>query len=197
MCIRDRIKEAIDSFGKDLEENVKIANIDYATLGENMDDMVKAYSLGLYDDDLVEEDPGTIVEHLEDFKKYNDEVEELKDIIEDFKLSNPVKYEKEQNEEKLPETDDNAMMTDIIEHDVPENYSSEEEMDLGLQQDKLQESINIEYHRLKEHMVAKYSTANNGTETERGEALEPIDEFGNLVTTSRFKSQRILFSDKR
>ncbi|CAI4431562.1 CPI_1c_G0016860.mRNA.1.CDS.1 [Saccharomyces cerevisiae] len=166
-------------------EPVRITNVDYHALGGNLDDMVKAYSLGLYDDDL-EEDPGTIVEKLEDFKEYNKQVELLRDEIRDFQLENqPVTMEEEEN--------DGNVMNDIIEHEFPESYTNDED-EVALHPDRLQEEVAIEYRRLKEAAASKWQSSSPAAHTE-GE-LEPIDKFGNPVKTSRFRSQRLHMDSK-
>ncbi|CAI4539467.1 BCE_3a_G0018270.mRNA.1.CDS.1 [Saccharomyces cerevisiae] len=166
-------------------EPVRITNVDYHALGGNLDDMVKAYSLGLYDDDL-EEDPGTIVEKLEDFKEYNKQVELLRDEIRDFQLENqPVTMEEEEN--------DGNVMNDIIEHEFPESYTNDED-EVALHPDRLQEEVAIEYRRLKEATASKWQSSSPAAHTE-GE-LEPIDKFGNPVKTSRFRSQRLHMDSK-
>ncbi|CAI4436606.1 CQS_1a_G0015800.mRNA.1.CDS.1 [Saccharomyces cerevisiae] len=166
-------------------EPVRITNVDYHALGGNLDDMVKAYSLGLYDDDL-EEDPGTIVEKLEDFKEYNKQVELLRDEIRDFQLENqPVTMEEEEN--------DSNVMNDIIEHEFPESYTNDED-EVALHSDRLQEEVAIEYRRLKEATASKWQSSSPAAHTE-GE-LEPIDKFGNPVKTSRFRSQRLHMDSK-
>ncbi|CAI4430936.1 CPG_1a_G0016930.mRNA.1.CDS.1 [Saccharomyces cerevisiae] len=166
-------------------EPVRITNVDYHALGGNLDDMVKAYSLGLYDDDL-EEDPGTIVEKLEDFKEYNKQVELLRDEIRDFQLENkPVTMEEEEN--------DGNVMNDIIEHEFPESYTNDED-EVALHPGRLQEEVAIEYRRLKEATASKWQSSSPAAHTE-GE-LEPIDKFGNPVKTSRFRSQRLHMDGK-
>ncbi|CAI4430743.1 AAC_collapsed_G0017080.mRNA.1.CDS.1 [Saccharomyces cerevisiae] len=166
-------------------EPVRITNVDYHALGGNLDDMVKAYSLGLYDDDL-KEDPGTIVEKLEDFKEYNKQVELLRDEIRDFQLENqPVTMEEEEN--------DGNVMNDIIEHEFPESYTNDED-EVALHAGRLQEEVAIEYRRLKEATASKWQSSSPAAHTE-GE-LEPIDKFGNPVKTSRFRSQRLHMDSK-
>ncbi|CAI4444055.1 BDN_1c_G0016760.mRNA.1.CDS.1 [Saccharomyces cerevisiae] len=166
-------------------EPVRITNVDYHALGGNLDDMVKAYSLGLYDDDL-EEDPGTIVEKLEDFKEYNKQVELLRDEIRDFQLENqPVTMEEEEN--------DGNVMNDIIEHEFPASYTNDED-EVALHPGRLQEEVAIEYRRLKEATASKWQSSSPAAHTE-GE-LEPIDKFGNPVKTSRFRSQRLHMDSK-
>ncbi|GAV54822.1 hypothetical protein ZYGR_0AS01450 [Zygosaccharomyces rouxii] len=173
-------------------------NVDYKLLGENLDDMARAYSLGVYDDDL-HDDPGTLVEKLDDFKNYNRQVEQLEDDIREFRLNNPQQggvnaggdgnnNNEDNDDEKTP------MMTDVVEKDLPANYDDtyDEDEDLSLHPDKLSESIAIDYHRFKESLMqdrfAEYRT-------EEEKQIEPIDEWGNPVKPSRFKSQRFGFGN--
>ncbi|CAI4061976.1 hypothetical protein SUVZ_06G0300 [Saccharomyces uvarum] len=161
------------------DKPVRIANIDYHALGGDMDDMVKAYSLGIYDDDL-DEDPGTVVEKLEDFKEYNRQVELLRDEIRDFQLENPPVATEEDEEH------DSKIMVDVVEREVPESYADDED-EVALHPDRLHEAVAIEYRRLKETAASKWQSSPTQAEGE----LEPIDEFGNPVKTSRFRSQRL------
>ena len=161
------------------DKPVRIANVDYHALGGDMDDMVKAYSLGIYDDDL-DEDPGTVVEKLEDFKEYNRQVELLRDEIRDFQLENPPVATEEEDEH------DGKIMADVVEREVPESYADDED-EVALHPDRLHEAVAIEYRRLKETAASKWQSSPTQAEGE----LEPIDEFGNPVKTSRFRSQRL------
>lgn len=184
-------KEITEQFNEK-NKAIRIPNVDYNALGANMDDMARAYTMGIYDSDL-DEDPGMVVEKIEDFKEYNKQVEILKDDIKEFKTSNPVDMQNQIEEME----DDNALMTDVTEHEIPLNYSNDDEeqddhSDLGFEYSNLNESIAIEYSRLKEVINAKSSLgAPNGCEDETSKQFEPIDEFGNPIKTSRFRSQRL------
>ncbi|QHS73012.1 prefoldin-like protein [Saccharomyces paradoxus] len=169
------------------DKPVRITNVDYHALGGNLDDMVKAYSLGLYDDDL-EEDPGTIVEKLEDFKEYNKQVELLRDEIQDFQLENQQVATEEEEEEN-----DGNVVVDVVEHEFPESYINDED-EVALHPDRLQEAVAVEYRRLKETAASKWQSSSPTAHAE-GE-LEPIDKFGNPVKTSRFRSQRLHMDGK-
>lgn len=176
------------------DNSIRIPNVDYTALGANMDDMARAYSLGVYDDDL-DEDPGMVVEKIEDFKEYNKQVEILKDDIKEFRTSNPAEM---QNQiEEIESENDNALMTDVTEHEIPTNYPNANEQeddhsDLGLEYSNLNESIAIEYSRLKEVINARNAfVAPDSGEDDTSKQFEPIDEFGNPIKTSRFRSQRL------
>lgn len=169
------------------DKPVRITNVDYHALGGNLDDMVKAYSLGLYDDDL-EEDPGTIVEKLEDFKEYNKQVELLRNEIRDFQLENQQVATEEEEEDN-----DGSVVVDVVEHEFPESYINDED-DVALHPDRLQEAVAVEYRRMKETAASKWQSSSPTAHAE-GE-LEPIDKFGNPVKTSRFRSQRLHMDGK-
>ncbi|CCF57334.1 hypothetical protein KAFR_0C03420 [Kazachstania africana CBS 2517] len=189
------IKDVIGKLGKN-EDSVHVANVDYSALGENLDDMAKAYLLGMYDDDL-EEHPGTVLEKVEDFKEYNKEVDELQDDIIQFRESNP--FIPFSNHDKDDEEDDNdgPMMVDVVENeDLSDIGEDKEYEDLALHPHVLNESINIEYRRLKEQMIAKMKELSFDDEPHKegidsSKELEPIDEFGNPIKRSRFKAQRL------
>ncbi|CAR28411.1 ZYRO0F03366p [Zygosaccharomyces rouxii] len=167
------------------QKPVVIPNVDYKSLGENLDDMARAYALGVYDDDL-HDDPGTLVEKLDDFKNYNKQVEQLEDDIKEFRLNNPAQEEVNEDDD---DDDNGPLMTDVVEKDLPSNYDEQydEDEDLSLHPDKLSESVAIDYLRFKESLM-KDRFAEYRTDEEK--QLEPIDEWGNPVKRSRFKSQR-------
>lgn len=204
----EEIKNAISQMGKS-ENDVHVANVDYSALNNNLDDMVKAYTLGLYDDDL-EEHPGTVLEKIEDFTNYNRQVETLKDVIKDFQRNNPMKPDIDEELKDDNDFGDCKIMADkICERDIPEDYCEVEENsasiindDYGLNVDNLQDAVNLEYHKLKETLLPKLQEEsrqffgddnvhahNNGSTSEMG--LEPIDADGNPIKVSRFKSQRM------
>ena len=161
------------------------AKIDYQSLNENLDDMVMAYSMGLYDDDV--DDPGVVLEHLNDFKQYNEQVKELESEIAEFRINNPMLSE--DNEED----DDGPIMTDIQEKDIPESYGQDDNGDdYSLSQDQLAQSVAIEYRNMKEKLVNKMRSDVSAIDpqTEEMKQIEPIDEHGNPVKQSRFRSQR-------
>ncbi|KAL3240111.1 prefoldin-like protein [Nakaseomyces bracarensis] len=165
--------EAKDKFNK--------ARVDFQSLGENLDDMAVAYSMGLYDDDV--EDPGTIIEHVKDFENYNKEVKSLEGDIREFRLNNPMQVEEDD--------DDAPMMTDIKENDIPENYSSDGEEDYSLSADSLSHSIALEYRNKKEQMINTLAAEMPIIEQDEDQRqFEPIDENGNPIKQSRFRSQR-------
>ena len=195
------VKEAIKKMGK-TEDSLRVANVDYSMLVDNMDDMIQAYSLGMYDDDL-EEHPGTVVEKIEDFTTYNKQVDELKDDIIDFKKNNPMVDMNEEVEEEDDEEDPNSnvIMTDIVEKDIPINYrdiEEEYENNLGLHPDNISEAVNKEYHTLRQRMLQQMQNMSISDDKKvqtqvynESLEIEPIDTEGNPIKVSRFKSQRM------
>ena len=204
------VQAAIAEAGK-TEDSVRVANVDYSALVDNMDDMIQAYSLGAYDDDL-EEHPGTVVERVEDFAQYNHQVNELRDDILEFKRNNPmvpIDAEGIQNGDE-DEDDTPGIMSDVVEKDIPADYKDIEEGyegNLGLLPDNLAKAVDDEYRSLRSKMVGMMrdmtvddksstsDTANGATVTTEAPqaadpSIEPLDSEGNPVRISRFRSQR-------
>ena len=202
----EEIKKILKERGKD-KDSVHVANVDYSGLNDNLDDMARAYTLGLYDDDL-EEHPGTLVEKLDDFKSYNKQVDELKDEIDSFRRENPLLREVEDGDDNR----DGPIMVDVVEHDLPEDYARdimEDDDNYALNPDKLGEEVRRSYFEKREYMIQKLKkmSKENGVvkdiqeeptgpiilpseEIEEHE-LEPIDESGNPVKISKFKAKRM------
>lgn len=168
----------------DTQRTISLPTVDYNALGDNLDSMVQAYSLGVYDDDL-DEDPGTLLEKVEDFKQYNEQVEALKSDIEAFRIDNPMQDE--------ASDDDGPLVSEILENEIPENYNEDPDEDLALEPSRLNESIAIEYGRLRDVISAKTNNANGVTSSRDDESkeLEPINQDGEPIRLSRFKSQRL------
>lgn len=182
-----------DSFPKEIideAENEKVLQrpkVDYNALGEDLDNMARAYALGVYDDDL-DDDPGMVLEKVTDFKVYNEQVEKLKNEIEAFKISNPLE---QQTEHKTDSEEDGPLMTDITENDIPENYcKTNPQDDLALDSERLHESIAIEYSRLREVIASRAKPPSLGPDDDEHKQIEPIDEDGQPIKQSRFRSQR-------
>lgn len=179
-------KEVIDKAEKEsvLQQRPKV---DYNALGEDLDNMARAYALGVYDDDL-DDDPGMVLEKVTDFKVYNEQVGKLKDEIEAFKISNPL----EKQTEHEPESDeDEPLMTDITENDIPENYcKTNPQDDLALDSERLHESIAVEYSRLREVIASRAKPPSRSPDNDEHKQIEPIDEDGQPIKQSRFRSQR-------
>lgn len=169
---------------------INLPKVDYNALGDNLDDMAKAYSLGVYDDDL-DEDPGTLLEKIDDFKHYNEQVETLKSDIEAFKIANPMQ-EFDRNQQTTDE--EGPLVNEIKENDFPENYNEvNSDDDLALEPARLHESIAIEYSRLRQVISANSNIINGVTmhHDDESKQIEPIDQNGEPIRLSRFKSQRL------
>lgn len=162
--------------------SVKQAKVDFQGLGDDIDNMAKAYSLGLYDDD-IEDDPGTVIEKMKDFEHYNIEVKRLEKEINNFKIENPIDIDDSEQE-----NDD--MIQDIHEKsqplEMPEEYpDAHSEFDTQLHPAHLNQSIALEYRKIKEHLLAQNQDKSINPE------MEPIDEHGNPIHVSRFKSRQL------
>ncbi|QLQ79299.1 hypothetical protein HG537_0B06470 [Torulaspora globosa] len=169
---------------------ISLPKVDYNALGDNLDDMAKAYSLGIYDDDL-DEDPGTLLEKIDDFKHYNEQVERLKNDIEAFKIANPMQ-EFDHDQQTIAE--DGPLLNEVKENDIPESYNEVNfDDDLALEPARLRESIAIEYSRLRQVISANSNNLNGVTKDQHDESkqIEPIDQNGEPIKLSRFKSQRL------
>lgn len=151
---------------------VQKPSLDYHNLTD-LDDMAKAYVLGLYDDDL--DDPGTVLERIEDFQAYNERVTQLAPEIKTF-IDETTKYENTD--------EDGPVMQDILERDFTDIDQDE------LDEQMLQSQVSDTFHKLRIKMLmnrngnSEYVTQNQVVESE----LEPIDEYGNPIKVSKFKS---------
>lgn len=155
--------------------------VDFQKLNSNIDGMACAYTLGVYDDDI--EDPGILLEKLDDINAYNKQAEDLKNEIKLF------------NDANVSAADyDSEMLTDIFERDnddIDDSFQVESE-DLALTQEKLNEEISLQYHITRRRMLDSISESiSKADNIEEQLQLEPIDEYGNPIKTSRFKSNRV------
>ncbi|CEP63499.1 prefoldin-like protein LALA0_S08e03862g [Lachancea lanzarotensis] len=183
----EQITEVIN---KDSQPVVQNPRVDFQGLGENLDDMARAYLLGLYNDDV--DDAGTVVEHLDDFKKYNKEAEYLQDEIATFLSENPAREEAEiESNSGDIRNNSSAITTDVVERptSMPSDYNEE---DLALNGDNLHYDIAVDYQRLRQKMIASQGNVELSQEELQ---LEPIDEYGNPVRTSKFKAAKLRFRD--
>ncbi|SCU78552.1 LADA_0A06194g1_1 [Lachancea dasiensis] len=173
----------------DLPENfVQNPSVDFNTLGENLDDMARAYILGLYNADV--EDPGTVLESLDDFKTYNKEAESLQSEISTFLSQSPTEDPADSPVDQSQEIDDGPVSTDLIERQTvsPADYAGGD--DPALNSQNLHHDVAVEYQRLRQKLIASQGTT---APTSEELQLEPIDEHGNPIKTSRFKSSKLRF----
>ncbi|AET37689.1 prefoldin-like protein Ecym_1463 [Eremothecium cymbalariae DBVPG len=172
-----------DIIANNKKEVIKMPDVEFQALAGNLDDMARAYILGMYDSDI--DDPGTVVEKLKDLKHYNLQVEELKDEIKQCRDSI---IDNSPSDEKYDE--DGPMVSDVIEHEAATTGLHEDNENLALQQDKLIKEVSLEYHMMRQKILSW----SNNIENDDDEALqlEPIDEYGNPIKTSRFKASQLI-----
>ncbi|AGO10983.1 AaceriAFR519Cp [[Ashbya] aceris (nom. inval.)] len=157
------------------DDVIQDIKVDYQLLGRDLDDMAQAYVLGAYDDDV--DDPGALLEKLEDLKVYNALVDELKDDISDFRGASTTADKDDDSDEPV--------ISDVIEHDLDAAVLPDSD-DIDVQYDRLIDEVSLQYHSMRKRMVASSATVSKVTEESL--ELEPIDEFGNPIATSRFKT---------
>lgn len=221
-------EELIKAINEDKDiEVIQEPKVDYSQF-RTTEEMAEAYNLGLYDDDKDEfsnknyqrvegmsidytddSHKGYIIEHMEDFNGYNEQVEILKDDIAEF-IHDTQNLEKHAD---LSENEGDEVMVDIVEHEV--EFTNEDEDDVNyfhmndlnddyrLDTDVLREDITKEYQRLKQKIIkmqkseeleklkSQEEAVNDVLEKEDPRQFEPLDEVGNPIKKSRFKQQRI------
>lgn len=178
----DKLHEIPSKFP--IQEEVAVRpTIDFSQLTD-LDDMARAYLLGIYNDDV--EDPGTVVEETADFDEYNKMALELQPEIEDF-ISSTIQ---DHSDEKEP------MIQEVLERTPAEDYNAKE-IDEQLLYAQLQQEY-LAYKNMRLHSAAVSADLKNSEESSiiggnedglEDEGKEPIDEFGNPITISRFKAQ--------
>ncbi|KAG7859997.1 hypothetical protein KL919_002702 [Ogataea angusta] len=146
------------------------ASLDYRAMQDDLDTMARAYTLGMYDDDI--ETHGEVIEKLDDFESHNKIVE-----------SKPVDMPEEEEEEPEEEEDDDMVLVDkIVENEVDD---AEEDPEIELADEVLEADVAMDYTRLRTKMIHRY---NGGfQESEKEKEYEPIEP----VKTSRFKAARL------
>ncbi|KAG7730042.1 hypothetical protein KL933_001122 [Ogataea haglerorum] len=146
------------------------ASLDYRAMQDDLDTMARAYTLGMYDDDI--ETHGEIIEKLDDFESHNKMVE-----------SKPVGVPREEDDEPEEEEDDDMVLVDkVVENEVDD---ADEDPDIELADEVLEANIAMDYTRLRTKMIHQY---NGGfQESEKEKEYEPIEP----IKTSRFKAARL------
>lgn len=225
-------EELIKAINEDKDiEVIQEPKVDFSQF-RTTEEMAEAYNLGLYDDDKDEfsnknyqrvegmvidytddSHKGYIIEHVEDFKGYNEQVEILKDDIAEF-IHDTQNLEKHVDSSENEEGDE--VMLDIVEHDIEFTNDDEDDVnyfhmndlndDYRLDEDVLREDISKEYQRLKQKIIkmqkseeieklkSQEEAVNDVLENEDPRQFEPLDEVGNPIKKSRFKQQRIKMS---
>ncbi|ESW99546.1 hypothetical protein KL918_001521 [Ogataea parapolymorpha] len=146
------------------------ASLDYRAMQDDLDTMARAYTLGMYDDDI--ETHGEVIEKLDDFESHNKIVE-----------SKPVELPEEPEGESEEEEDDDTVLVDkIVENEIDD---ADEDPDIELADEVLEANVAMDYTRLRTKMIHQY---NGGfQESEKEKEYEPIEP----VKTSRFKAARL------
>lgn len=153
------------------------ATMDYQSMQNDMDTMARAYVLGMYDDDIVTEGP--VVNKLEDFEIINKIVE---DRAARGDASTTVTADNESEDEEDKEDDDDILQ-DVIERDTSLDPAEDAEDTI------LAHEVQTNYHRLRRQLMQTREAGYRKTDAEM--EFEPIDEFGNPVKISRFRSARL------
>ena len=183
---KDINSDKIDGVTEDIEDgsdDIKYVEttIDFQSMQNDMDTMVKAYVLGMYDDDIVTEGP--VVDKLQDFEEINKIVEENEKsnhAASGVSGDNDGSDEDEQDEDE----DEGPVLLDIVENDTNFNAGNEDEVEDKIIQDEVQNN----YHRLRRQMMQARERGYRKTEEEL--QYEPIDEDGNPIKVSRFRAAR-------
>lgn len=153
------------------------ATMDYQSMQNDMDTMARAYVLGMYDDDIVTEGP--VVDKLEDFEIINKIVED-RAAKGDVSTTATADNEREDEED---EEDDDDILRDVIERDTSLDPAEDAEDTI------LAHEVQTNYHRLRRQLMQAREAGYRKTDAEM--EFEPIDEFGNPVKISRFRSARL------
>lgn len=172
-----------------MEDSVKRLNIDLPNLQDDMDAMVQAYNVGMYDDDI--EVAGPVVDQIEDFEKLN-ALLELMPTTDDQETSraqttSETGDDREVEDLDASESDDEILKDQIVEHDciTDDDDDGDIELDDGgiegddIQQSILQQEIADNYHRLRQKLLSKDALAER--------ELEPLED---APRVSRFKAAR-------
>lgn len=181
--LNEHKNEAVDV----TEESVKRLNIDLPNLQDDMDAMVQAYNVGMYDDDM--EVAGPVVDQIEDFEKLNALLELMPTTGDQetprAQTTGETGDVREGEDLDASESDDEILKDQVVEHDYITDDDEDIELDDGgmegddIQQSILQQEIADNYHRLRQKLLSKNALA-------EGE-LEPLED---APRVSRFKAAR-------
>lgn len=184
-------KAAIEESIKETEDNpmhIMDTTLDYNSMQDDMDTMVKAYALGMYDDDIMTEGP--VVQQLSDFETLNKIIESMPNR--EVSTAKPVESTNDKAEEIFDpyldqiggeyqddddDDDDAPVLGDIMENDIVPPPDIEQTI--------LDQEVTSNYHRLRQ----KLFFTNNTYEQDNNE-FEPIDEHGNNLRISKFKASK-------
>lgn len=180
----NEIDQGIKATDVDVKNDIKELNVDLPNLQHDMDTMVQAYNIGLFDDDI--EVSGPVVDLLEDFKTLNE-------MIKSMPSEPAAEYSWQSHSGKFDEDSDDAIDfmissesdNEILKEQIVENdfFSDEDDSQLNTHDDVqlsvIQQEVTENYFRLKQKVLSK--------ELVSAEEFEPID---GTPRTSRFKAAR-------
>lgn len=184
-------KAAIEKSIEETEDNpmhIMDTTLDYNNMQDDMDTMVKAYALGMYDDDIMTEGP--VVQQLDDFETLNKIIESMpnrevstaksvesandkaEEIFDPYLDQVGGEYQDDDDDE-----DDAPVLGDIMENDIVPPPDIEQSI--------LDQEVTSNYHRLRQKLFFT-----NNTYQEDNNEFEPIDEHGNNLRVSKFKASK-------
>lgn len=184
-------KAAIEESIKETEDNpmhIMDTTLDYNSMQDDMDTMVKAYALGMYDDDIMTEGP--VVEQLGDFETLNKIIESMPNR--EVSTAKSVESTNDNAEETFDpyldqvggeyqddddDDDDAPVLGDIMENDIVPPPDIEQTI--------LDQEVTSNYHRLRQKLFFT-----NNTYQQDNNEFEPIDEHGNNLRISKFKASK-------
>ncbi|GMM27597.1 Bud27 protein [Martiniozyma asiatica (nom. inval.)] len=161
------------------EKTVKGASLDYSSL-TSLDAMAKAYTLGLYDDDIDTE--GTVIEELNDFETHNTQIETQESL---HPRVTELNLNSEENNKLVEEENDTEgpIMVDIMEHETSYDPEIQDDLDYSLSDATLTSDVARGYTDLRKKMLYKYRGSLKETDEEK--------EFVREDKVSRFKAARL------
>lgn len=185
-------KSVIEESIKETEDNpihIMDTSLDYNSMQQDMDTMVKAYALGMYDDDIITEGP--VVQQLDDFEKLNKIIESMPkpeaSTAKSVKSANgkveeifdPYLDQVGGEHQDDDDDDDNSpLLGEILENDIVPPPDIEQSI--------LNQEVTSNYHRLRQ----KLFFSENEYRQDNKE-FEPIDEHGNNLRISKFKASKL------
>lgn len=196
------------------------AKVDYAKLNNNLNDMVNAYIMGIYDDDIgIEYDmPNSIIETNEDIEKYNQQVlllekefasenEKGKANIGETNLDKEKAKQKENFDDDRKQENRPILSDDVVERFETDGEKSlllegngegsnvereeEDSDDLGLSSEILNLEISQSYQSLKQLLMGSNFAKLSNQEKE----FEELNENGEPIKISRFRAAQLSLSD--
>lgn len=148
-------------------EEIRRLNIDVSQLRDDMDSMVQAYNVGMFDEDI--ETHGPLVDKLEDFEVLNRMVSSMtKDTSAEAtsdKVSKSDDHDEALNEIGALDSDDDSviMVDEIVENDYSDADMDDSDGD-GVQDSILGKEVEDNYFKLREKLLPKANTKESDEE---------------------------------